>query len=199
MSAPGCGESAERDAAAVFAANLKDLLLAAPAGSRPTLGSGPGVPHRGEGRRGRRHRQGGRPPTPSTRTSRPTGGTSRWRTLERLVKAHEVELVAIGNGTASRETDRLATDLVGPLPRPDQGGGVRGRRVGVFRVRLRLRASCPTWTSRSAARSPSPAGCRIRWPNWSRSTRNPLGWASTSTTWRNRCWPGRWTRWSRTA
>ena len=48
------------------------------------------------------------PPTPSTRTSRRTDGTHSLVTLQRLVAAHGVELVAIGNGTASRETDRLA-------------------------------------------------------------------------------------------
>ena len=139
----------------------------------------------------------------ATDTIYPHQPANRWdqslATLERLVKAHEVELVAIGNGTASRETDRLAADLIGALPRPDQGGGVRGRRVGVFRIRLRLRRNCPTWTSRSAAPSPSPGGCRIRWPSWSRSTPNPSVSASTSTTSPNRCWPDRSTRWSRTA
>ena len=52
------------------------------------------------------------PPTRSTRTSRAGSGTSRIATLARLARAHDVELIAIGNGTASRETDKLAGDLI---------------------------------------------------------------------------------------
>jgi uncharacterized protein len=108
-------QGAERDAAAVFAANLKDLLLAAPAGGRPTLGLDPGFRTGvkvavvdGTGR------------VVATDTIYPHQPTNRWdqslATLERLVKANGVELVAIGNGTASRETDRLATDLIARCP-----------------------------------------------------------------------------------
>ena len=131
-------QSAEREAAAVFAANLKDLLLAAPAGGRTTLGLDPGF------------RTGvkvavvdGTGKVVATDTIYPhqpaTAGSSRWPRLERLVGVHRVELVAIGNGTASRETDRLAADLDRPVPRADQGRGVRGGCVGVLRVGLRVR------------------------------------------------------------
>lgn len=103
-------QSAERDAAAVFAANLKDLLLAAPAGSRTILGLDPGF------------RTGvkvavvdGTGKAVATETIYPHQPANRWEqaltTLQRMVTAHGVELVAIGNGTASRETDRLATEL----------------------------------------------------------------------------------------
>ncbi len=101
---------AEREAAAVFAANLKDLLLAAPAGSRTTLGLDPGfrtgvkvavVDATGK--------------VVATDTIYPHQPANRWEqsldTLQRLVSAHGVDLVAIGNGTASRETDRLAKEL----------------------------------------------------------------------------------------
>ena len=108
-------QSAERDAAAVFAANLKDLLLAAPAGSRATLGLDPGF------------RTGvkvavvdGTGKVVAYDTIYPHQPANRWEqslvTLERLVTAHRVELVSIGNGTASRETDRLATDLIARCP-----------------------------------------------------------------------------------
>jgi uncharacterized protein len=108
-------QSAERDAAAVFAANLKDLLLAAPAGARATLGLDPGF------------RTGvkvavvdGTGKVVAYDTIYPHQPANRWEqslvTLERLVKAHRVELVSIGNGTASRETDRLAADLIGRCP-----------------------------------------------------------------------------------
>ena len=108
-------QSAEQDAAAVFAANLKDLLLAAPAGSRATLGLDPGF------------RTGVKVAVVDATgkvvgfdTIYPHQPANRWEaslvTLERLVKSNNVELVAIGNGTASRETDRLATDLTARCP-----------------------------------------------------------------------------------
>src|SRR5664279_2606308 len=108
-------QAAEQAAAAVFAANLRDLLLAAPAGSRTTLGLDPGfrtgvkvavVDATGK--------------VVATDTIYPHQPTNRWEqslaTLQRLVTAHRVELVAIGNGTASRETDRLAADLTARCP-----------------------------------------------------------------------------------
>ncbi len=103
-------QSAERDAAAVFAANLKDLLLAAPAGSRTILGLDPGfrtgVKVAVVDRTGK---------AVATDTIHPHQPANRWEqalaTLQRLVTTHGVELVAIGNGTASRETDRLAKEL----------------------------------------------------------------------------------------
>jgi len=107
--------AAEQAAAAVFAANLRDLLLAAPAGSRTTLGLDPGfrtgvkvavVDATGK--------------VVATDTIYPHQPANRWEaaldTLTRLVRAHRVDLVAIGNGTASRETDRLAVDLVARCP-----------------------------------------------------------------------------------
>ena len=108
-------QAAEQAAAAVFAANLRDLLLAAPAGSRTTLGLDPGfrtgvkvavVDATGK--------------VVATDTIYPHQPANRWEasleTLTRLVRAHRVDLVAIGNGTASRETDRLAVDLVSRCP-----------------------------------------------------------------------------------
>ncbi|TSD46697.1 RNA-binding transcriptional accessory protein [Rhodococcus sp. KBS0724] len=104
-------QSAEKDAVDVFATNLKDLLLAAPAGARPTMGLDPGFrtgtkvavvdgtgkvvayetiyPHQPHNKR-----------------------DAALATLASLVAKHGVELIAIGNGTASRETDTLAADLI---------------------------------------------------------------------------------------
>ncbi len=103
--------AAEEEAVRVFAANLRDVLLAAPAGARATMGLDPGF------------RTGvkvavvdatGR--VVATDVIHPHVPQNRWdqsiETLARLAKAHGVELVAIGNGTASRETDRLAADLL---------------------------------------------------------------------------------------
>ena len=61
------------------ASNLKDLLLAAPAGQHVTMGVDPRHPHRLQDRHRRRHRQDARPPPPSTRTNRAATGTARFR------------------------------------------------------------------------------------------------------------------------
>ena len=94
---------------------MRDILLAAPAGARPTLGLDPGL------------RTGVKVAVVdatgkviATDTIYPHVPRNDWegslRTLERLVNAHGIELVAIGNGTASRETDKLAADLVKRCP-----------------------------------------------------------------------------------
>jgi uncharacterized protein len=104
-------QAAEDEAVRVFAANLRDLLLAAPAGSRPTLGLDPGL------------RTGVKVAVidatgkvTATTTVYPHQPQRRWdealEVLERLAREHGVELVAIGNGTASRETDKLAGELI---------------------------------------------------------------------------------------
>jgi protein Tex len=108
--------AAEDDAVGVFAANLRDLLLAAPAGTRTTMGLDPGL------------RTGVKVAVVdatgkvvATDTVYPHAPRRQWdqalASLAKLVEAHDVELVAIGNGTASRETDKLASDLVARLPK----------------------------------------------------------------------------------
>ncbi|PRX48217.1 uncharacterized protein B0I33_10431 [Prauserella shujinwangii] len=104
-------QAAEDEAVRVFAANLRDLLLAAPAGTRATMGLDPG------------YRTGvkvavvdGTGKVVATDTIYPHKPQARWNealvTLEKLAREHSVELIAIGNGTASRETDKLAGELV---------------------------------------------------------------------------------------
>lgn len=106
---------AEDEAVRVFAANLRDLLLAAPAGTRPTLGLDPGfrtgvkvavVDATGK--------------VVATDTIYPHVPAHKWdeslAALAVLCHKHNVELVAIGNGTASRETDKLAADLIKKFP-----------------------------------------------------------------------------------
>jgi uncharacterized protein len=108
-------QQAEDEAVRVFAANLRDLLLAAPAGTRATMGLDPGL------------RTGVKVAVVdatgkvvATDTIYPHEPRRRWdesiETLARLARAHRVELVAIGNGTASRETDKLAADLIARHP-----------------------------------------------------------------------------------
>jgi uncharacterized protein len=108
-------QNAEDQAVKVFAGNLRDLLLAAPAGPRPTMGLDPGfrtgvkvavVDATGK--------------VVDTGVIYPHEPQRRWDdallALARLCRLHKVELIAIGNGTASRETDRLAAELVAKLP-----------------------------------------------------------------------------------
>jgi uncharacterized protein len=110
-------ERAEEEAIRVFARNLKDLLLAAPAGARPTMGLDPGV------RTGIKvavvDATGKLLETATVYPFQPRNDVEgAKRELARLVGAHGVELIAIGNGTASRETDRLVADLLKDLPAP---------------------------------------------------------------------------------
>ncbi len=110
-------ERAEAEAIHVFARNLKDLLLAAPAGARPTMGLDPGI------RTGVKvavvDGTGKLLETAAVYPFQPrndVAGTI--AQLTRLIQKHRVELIAIGNGTASRETDRLAAELIAALPDP---------------------------------------------------------------------------------
>jgi uncharacterized protein len=108
-------ERAEEEAIHVFARNLKDLLLAAPAGSRATMGLDPGI------------RTGvkvaivdGTGKLLETTTVYPFPPKNDIRgtqaELASLVRKHKIELIAIGNGTGSRETERLVADMLTQLP-----------------------------------------------------------------------------------
>ncbi len=108
-------EAAEEEAIRVFASNLRDLLLAAPGGMRPTVALDPGF------RTGVKVAvidQTGK--LLETSTIYPHEPAKKWdeslAILAALCGRHGVELVAIGNGTASRETDRLAADLMKKFP-----------------------------------------------------------------------------------
>ncbi len=158
---------AETEAINVFARNLKALLLAAPAGPRVTMGLDPGI------RTGVKVAvvdETGK--VVDTATIYPHQPRNDWdgslHTLAKLAIQHRVSVIAIGNGTASRETDKLARDLIKLLPGSahEQYCGFRSRRIGVFRVRIRLARNCPSWTCRCAVRCPSRAACKTRWPNW---------------------------------
>lgn len=110
-------ERAEEEAINVFARNLKDLLLAAPAGSRATMGLDPGI------------RTGvkvavvdGTGKLLDTTTVYPFPPKNDVRgtqaELASLVRKHKIELIAIGNGTGSRETERLVVDMLSDMPAP---------------------------------------------------------------------------------
>lgn len=108
-------ERAEDDAIKVFGRNLKDLMLAAPAGAKVTLGMDPA------------YRTGVKLAVVDQTGKMldhdavfPHAPQNRWdeakRTVVTLCKKHQVELIAIGNGTASRETDKLAKDIARDHP-----------------------------------------------------------------------------------
>ncbi|WP_347986963.1 Tex family protein [Methylomonas sp. AM2-LC] len=104
-------EAAELEAIKVFASNLRDLLLAAPAGPRATMGLDPGI------------RTGVKVAIVDatgkvlgTETVYPHPPKNQWdqsiACLARLIEQHKVDLISIGNGTGSRETDQLIADLI---------------------------------------------------------------------------------------
>lgn len=108
-------ESAEEEAIRVFGENMRDLLLAAPAGARTTLGLDPGL------------RTGVKVVVVDaigklidTAVIYPHAPKNQWdqsiHVLADLAKKHKVDLVAIGNGTASRETDKLTNELMKKYP-----------------------------------------------------------------------------------
>ncbi len=110
-------ERAEEEAIHVFARNLKDLLLAAPAGSRATMGLDPGIRTGvkvavvdGTGKLLETTTVYPFPPKNDVR------GTQ--AALASLIRKHKVELIAIGNGTGSRETEKLVADMLADLPAP---------------------------------------------------------------------------------
>ncbi len=115
-------EAAEATAIKVFAENLRDLLLAAPAGRKVVMGLDPGI------RTGVKVAVVGETgKVLATSTVYPHEPRRDWEgslhTLAKLCATHGVNLIAIGNGTASRETDRLAADLIKRLTQmaPDIG------------------------------------------------------------------------------
>ncbi len=104
-------EAAELESIRVFASNLKDLLLSAPAGAKTTMGLDPGI------------RTGVKVAVVDatgklldTTTIYPHPPRQQWHesiaTLAKLIKQHQVQLVSIGNGTGSRETDTLVADVM---------------------------------------------------------------------------------------
>ena len=111
-------ERAEEEAIKVFASNLKDLLLAAPAGPKATIGLDPGlrtgVKVAVVDGNGKVLDHGAIYPTPPQNKIAEASAT-----IVAMAKKYQVELIAIGNGTASRETDRFVGDII--TAHPDLG------------------------------------------------------------------------------
>ena len=112
-------EAAEAEAIRVFARTLKDLLLAAPAGGKATMGLDPGI------RTGVKvavvDATGKLVATDTVYPFQPKNDVKGAQmALARLIGQHGVKLIAIGNGTASRETEKLVADLLSVLPGPEK-------------------------------------------------------------------------------
>jgi uncharacterized protein len=108
-------ERAEAEAIQVFAQNLKDLLLAAPAGARPTLGLDPGI--RTGVKVAALDATGKVVETTTVYPFQPRNDVQGSQAaLSAIIAKHRIELIAIGNGTASRETERLVADMLVKLP-----------------------------------------------------------------------------------
>jgi uncharacterized protein len=163
-------EDAEAVAIKVFADNLRDLLLAAPAGKRVVMGLDPGI------------RTGVKVAVVSdtgkvlaTQTVYPHEPRNDWEgslfALGKLVAQHGVNLIAIGNGTASRETDKLAGDLIrrvaqlAPMQGSTRWSSAKPAHRSTVPANSRAR-NCPSSMSACAARSASPAACKTHWPSW---------------------------------
>ena len=133
-------ERAEKEAIDVFVTNLKALLMAAPAGMKTTMGLDPGIRTGVKvavvDATGKLLATSTVYPFPPRKDVQGTHG----RALGHLIRRHNVELVAIGNGTGSRETDALMGDLLerAGWQQADQTGGQRGGRVRLFGVRICL-------------------------------------------------------------
>ena len=166
-------EFSDDHAITVFAANLRNLLLQPPLRERAVMGIDPGF------------RTGCK-----VATVDPTGkllhtvtiyphraaeraAESRFRCSPGLVELDKISVIAIGNGTASRETEALVAELIQSFevsrpqscPHLPMSWSARPARRSTRRP-TSPGPSFPTWTSRCAARSRSPAGCRTRWPSW---------------------------------
>ena len=175
-------EAAEDGAISVFGDNLKDLLLAAPAGPKAVMGLDPGI------------RTGVKVAVVDatgklvdTSTIYPHEPRRQWdqsvAELGKLCQKHGVALIAIGNGTASRETDKLAGEVIKKQTALTLAKIVvsEGRRLGVFGLRVGRARISRSGCVAARRRVHCPGACRTRWPSWSRSNPRPLAWASIST------------------
>ncbi len=158
-------EGAEDEAIRVFGDNLKDLMLAAPAGPKVVMGLDPGI------------RTGVKVAVVdatgkllATSTVYPHEPRRQWdqslAELGALCLRHGVALIAIGNGTASRETDKLAGELIKKLGGTIAKIVVSEAGASVYSASEMAARNFRGWTSACAAPSRSRAACRTRWPSW---------------------------------
>jgi uncharacterized protein len=167
-------ELADEEAIRVFASNLHDLLLASPAGAKTTIGLDPGI------------RTGVKvvviDDTGKLLDSTaifPLAPHNQWHQsitdLAKLAAKYNVELISIGNGTGSRETDRLVAELFKMYPDLKLNKVVVSEAgASVYLHQNLRRMSFPIWMSRSEALSRSPDDYKILWQSWLKLIRNRL-------------------------
>ncbi len=191
-------EFSDDHAITVFAANLRNLLLQPPLRERGVMGIDPGF------RTGCKvatvDATGKLLHTVTIYPHEPRHERARsLHILTGLVELDRISVIAIGNGTASRETEALVAELIQTAPQPPNsggsssphGGGAGGPRISLTswsarRARRSIRLliapapSSPTWMSPCVARSRLLGACKTRWPSWSRLTRRASAWACIS-------------------
>ncbi len=185
-------ERAEEEAIRVFARNLKDLLLAAPAGGKATLGLDPGI------RTGVKvaavDATGKLLETATVYPFQPRNDISgAMATLAGLIRKHKIELIAIGNGTASRETEKLAAEVINTLQ------GTKPQKVVVSEAGASVYSASETAAKEFPGLDVSLRGAvsiarRLQDPlaNSSRSNPSPSASVSTSTMSTSRGLPALW-------
>ena len=189
----------------MFAANLRNLLLQPPLHERAVMGIDPGF--RTGCKVATMDSTGKLLHTVTIYPHEPQNERAKARqVLAGLVELDEISVIAIGNGTASRETEALVAELI------------QGNTSRFLAETWSLLCSPTSWSARRARRStpvrhrpggvPRPgcfdawrglhcaAAAGSRWPSWSRSTRRASAWVSINTTSTRRSWLRRWMRWS---
>ena len=158
-------EKAEEHAIEIFAKNLRDLLMQSPVRGRRVLGIDPAF------------RTGCKAAVVDEfgqlleyTTIYPHEPQRRWaealQTLAALVEKHGNNLITIGNGTASRETERLVAELIKTHCPRVQYLVINEAGASVYSASNWLAGSSLSWTFPCEEQCPSPAGCRIPWRNW---------------------------------
>ncbi|MBE3557667.1 MAG: RNA-binding protein [Ktedonobacteraceae bacterium] len=187
---------AEAFAINIFAANLRNLLLQPPLRGKKVLGIDPG------------YRTGCKVAVVDETGKYITSDTiylhqseKAQQSLRRLLKEYGITVIAIGNGTASRETEQLVADLIHDLERrrvrrgrSAMSSSTRPEPRSTQRQKPRAKSSRHSMP-RSAAPSLLLAVCKTRWRNWSKLILKPLGSASTSTMWTRKNWRLCWSAW----
>ena len=187
---------AEVHAINIFAANLRNLLLQPPLRGKKVLGIDPGF----------------RTGCKLTVVDE-TGKYITWDTmylfqeekaralLRQLLTDYHITVIAIGNGTASRETEQVVADLL----RQMEAEGSAKEKIGymmvneagasVYSTSEAAREEFPLSMRHSAALSRLLAACKIHWPSWSKLIPKRLAWVSISMMWTRKSWRLCWNVW----
>lgn len=181
-------KKAEEQAIRIFSENLRNLLLQPPVKGNVVLGVDPayrtGCKLAVVDETGKMLEVAVTYPTPPN--NKVAEAKAKFKSI---IEKYGVQLIVIGNGTASRETEQFVAELIGEMKKPSlhyiivsEAGAACIRRPSLRRESSRI------WTWRSEVRFPSREGCRIRSPSWSKSNQKRSGSASISMTCRRSGW-----------